>query len=232
MPNPVDVWIIPLDAALPETLVLSADEWQRAQRLFPVPRHTFLASHDALRRILSAYLNIEPQQLEFQSDAYHKPSIRGDSPLCFNLTHSESVALCAVTEGRPIGVDVERVHPIAEMDAIASTHFAQAEYRQFSRLPSQDKEAAFFALWTRKEAFVKAVGQGLLYPLNRFRVPLYPTRIDQRLAILENEHGTALDWSLFSFCPAPRYMAACVVEGEAEPPTLYQFPAQLSVKVD
>ncbi|MEO8392705.1 MAG: 4'-phosphopantetheinyl transferase superfamily protein [Chloroflexota bacterium] len=226
--RPLDIWMIPLHLDLPESLPLSAEEWERAQRFFPEPRRMFMASHYGLRCILASYLQIKPEQVEFQVDAYRKPSLRGISNLNFNLTHSAELALCAVVWGKQIGVDVEIVRPIAEMDDIAAAHFSREEYQQFSRLPLSEKEEAFLALWTRKEAFLKAMGHGLCYPLDRFRVPLEASAIDQRLSILDDLTGAALDWSLYSFRPASDYVAAVVVEGEVDlSPTLYRFPDDL-----
>jgi len=224
----VDVWIIPIPVELPERPSLSEAEWARAERMFPVPQKTFIASHYALRRILARYLEIAPDQIEFEVDAYRKPSLRGATSLSFNLSHSEELALVAVTRGRQIGVDVEFVRPIDEMEALVERFFTREENWEFSRLDAQARTEAFLRLWTRKEALLKAMGPGLHTPLNRFRVPLEAAAIDERLTIIEDDTGAALDWSLFAFEPAPQYVGAVVVEGQVDvPPVLRHYPEDL-----
>jgi 4'-phosphopantetheinyl transferase len=192
--------------------------------MLPDPRHMFIASHYGMHCILASYLDVKPERLEFQVDACHKPFLKGTPELSFNLTHSGEIALCAVAQGKQIGVDVEIARPIAEMEAIASSQFTREEYRPLSLLPLVEKQEAFLSIWTHKEAFLKAMGQGLHYPLDCFRVPLEPSTIDQQRSILDEETGQPLDWSLFSFSPTADYLAAVVIEGEVdECPTLHHF---------
>ena len=221
----MDVWVISLNIVLPEALPLSTEEQERAWKLLPASRPTFIASHYARRCILASYLNTTPEQIEFASAANGKPSIRGAAELRFSVAHSADVALCAVAWERDVGADIELVRAVDQMESLVSAHFALAEARQFSLLATDAKQAAFFALWTRKEAFVKAIGEGLRCPLNRFEAPLEAAGIEQRLPITETDARKHLDWSLFSFCPAAGYLGAVVVSGaDAEPPTIHHFP--------
>lgn len=216
----VHVWCANLDQSaarvhqLAETL--SADEQVRAERFyFEQDRKRFIVGRGLLREILSCYLGITAKELQFCYGWRGKPALAekfGDSKLCFNLSHSQGLALYAVTCDRPIGIDVEYLRPIAEVEQIAVSFFSASENAVLHNLPLSQKQLAFFSCWTRKEAYIKAVGDGLAIPLNQFDVSLTPGE-PARLLSIKGDRAAAHEWSLQDLFPAPDYVAAIAVKG-------------------
>jgi 4'-phosphopantetheinyl transferase len=155
---------------------LSGDEQDAARRFrFERDRQNFTVQRALLRQVLGDYLGLEPSAVRFAVNTYGKPQIphdlnRGD--LRFSYSHSADWALLGVTRGRELGVDVEQRRPMSDAGQMASSFFAASEVAALEKLPPAEMEAAFFACWTRKEAFLKALGQGLSFPLNAFAVSL------------------------------------------------------------
>jgi 4'-phosphopantetheinyl transferase len=213
----VDVWRIHLDLPL-ESLrllekLLSADESARAARFyFPVDRNRFVISHGALREILARYLHCEPHQLSFSVNSHGKPSVK-DGGLEFNLSHSGDFALLAIAQDRKIGVDVEKVHTGISADIIGGRYFSKAEMSELQTLPPEQREAAFFVCWTRKEAYIKAQGMGLSLPLESFDVSLTPDQ-PAMLRATRPDVAEAARWKLLSLKVGPGYEAAVAVEGQ------------------
>jgi len=167
----------------------------------------------ALRCILSSYAGARPEQLVFEYGALGKPAL-ANVPLQFNLAHAGGMALCAVAL-QAVGVDVEDMRrPIDDMDDVARRFFAKREWEQFNALPAHERRAAFFRCWTRKEAFIKAIGDGLSYPLNRFAVSF---NADQPPALesIDGDANAARAWSLLDIQPATDYAGAVVVHAPA-----------------
>jgi 4'-phosphopantetheinyl transferase len=132
--------------------------------------------------------------------------------LRFNVSHSHGLALYAVTRRRKIGIDIERVRPISGPEQLAARFFSAGENAELCALPEHVKHEAFFNCWTRKEAYVKARGEGLSLPLNQFDVSLNPGE-PARLLRVERDPQEAARWSLQGLTPAPGYVAALAVEG-------------------
>ncbi len=214
----VHVWRAALDlpaARIAELArILSADESSRAQRFyFERDRRHFTAAHGLLRAILSRYLNAAPQQLSFSYNAYGKPSLR-ENEIHFNMSHSGEIALYAFARRRKLGVDVEQVRTDFEYDEVAQNFFATREQEVLHALPPEFKPAAFFNCWTRKEAFIKAIGQGISFPLDQFEVSLAPGEAARLLSIRGDPNAAAL-WGLAGLDVGPGYAGALVVEGAA-----------------
>ncbi len=196
---------------------LSSDELERASRFqFEKHRRRFVLARGALRDVLSRYLGLAANQITFAYEARGKPrladAINSDN-LCFNLTHAEELALCAVTHGRMLGVDVEHVHPMEDAEQIARRFFSPREAEQFCALPLEQKLIAFFHCWTRKEAFIKALGEGLSHPLHQFEVSFLPGELPAVLCTRPDPREAAR-WSMFAFEPAQDYIAALIVAGK------------------
>jgi len=176
----VHVWRIALDRGDGDSLRarLSSDELARAARFhFERDRTRFLVARAALREILAHYLGASPAEIAFVYGDHGKPALappHGD--LRFNLSHSHGLALCAVTRGREVGVDVERIRELDDLEDLARSVFSARELAALHRLPEPGLLAGFFTGWTRKEAFIKALGEGLSHPLKRFDVSLEPGR--------------------------------------------------------
>jgi 4'-phosphopantetheinyl transferase len=219
-PGVVHVWRVqlPESDASPfppsEIDVLHADEIDRAWRFRSeeLKRH-FVRCRSALRMILASYLSCAPAELRFEYGEHGKPMLRsttrGFGPLSphFNLSHADRLALVAVTLDCPIGVDVERVRSFADADRLAQRFFAPREYAKYTTLAGAARHAGFFNCWTRKEAFVKARGEGLSLPLQSFEVTLEPHE-PARVIHVEPHPGEAEEWSMFGFEPAAGYCAA------------------------
>jgi 4'-phosphopantetheinyl transferase len=194
---------------------LSADERERAGRFhFRRDREHFVAARGVLRNVLSRYLGAEPRLLRFTYDAYGKPSLCGEAvdQLRFNLSHSNGLALYAVTLGREVGVDVEWVREDFASLEIAEHFFSPREVSALRALPPGERTQAFFDCWTRKEAYIKARGEGLSHPLHKFTVSLTPCE-PAALLCTDEDVLEAARWSLVELFPGVGYRAALAVEG-------------------
>jgi 4'-phosphopantetheinyl transferase len=172
-----------------------------------------VAAHSALRIILARYLNMLPERIRFQASAQGKPGLApglDSGGLRFNLAHSGDLALVAVAAGREVGVDVEHFRPLPEVAPIAERYFSASEREALAQLAEAERPAAFFNIWACKEAFIKATGQGLSYPLQGFSVPLVPA-VGQRPARVQT--GAGQDWSLRPLAAGAGYAGAVVAEG-------------------
>ena len=213
------VWRIPLDRA-EQTLatsldVLSADESARATRFFfERDRRSFIHCRSTLRILLGRYLRTAPEHLEFCYNGFGKPELAvlpPVFPLRFNVSHSGDWALIVMTLEHRIGVDIERVRPLEHIDDLARNSFSRVELDVYQHLPDEHKTLAFFNAWTRKEAFIKACGEGLSRPLTEFDVSLAPQDPVQLLRVA-GDRTAARCWTLFALEPAVGYVGAVAVE--------------------
>ncbi len=216
----VHVWQAAL-AAPPATLawlegLLSADELQRAGRFrFARDRDHYILARGLLRVILGLYAGTAPESLCFVYNAHGKPALAAgfaEPALSFNLSHSGDLVLYAVTAGRVVGVDVEQLRPELATAEIAERFFAPRERDALQALPAELRTRAFYDCWTRKEAYIKARGEGLSIPLDQFEVSLAP---GMPAALLHSEGSPkeAARWRLQELDPDPAYAAAVAVEG-------------------
>lgn len=196
---------------------LSPDERTKADRFrFPKDRSQFIVSRGALRAILSRYLNISSHILRFDYNPYGKPSLivtQGGNTLRFNLSHSRGMALIAITKNRDIGVDIEGINQDFSCLEIAENFFSPLENSVLRSLPEHLQATAFFTCWTRKEAYIKAIGKGLSIPLNQFDVSLAPGEPAALLNVEENPEE-ASKWSLIELFPSSDMVAAVAVAGD------------------
>jgi 4'-phosphopantetheinyl transferase len=197
-------------------LTLSADESQRAARFhFPRDRRRFTVARGVLRDILGRYLGVPASELGFRYSAYGKPALADGfdaTGVRFNISHSHEIALFAVTCDREIGVDIEYLGREIDGEEIAEHFFSSQECATLRALPAAAKHEAFFTCWTRKEAYIKAHGEGLSLPLDQFDVSLAPGEPAALLAT-RSDPREALRWSLQALPPGPGYVAALAVEG-------------------
>ena len=198
--------------------LLAADEQTRAARLyFEKDREHFIAARGIVRDILGRYLNSAPESLSFRYGSHGKPDLAGDGSkagIRFNLSHSRGVALCAVASGRQVGIDVEQVRAELAIVEIAERFFSPREVATLLLLPAQEQRPAFFRCWTRKEAYIKARGEGLSIPLDQFDVSLSP---GEPAALLDArpDSSECSRWSLQDLDAAPGFAAALAMEGQA-----------------
>ena len=218
-PEDIHVWRIALDLPAHTVRVLerelSVEERRRSERFaFDVDRSRFVAGHGALRTILAGYLGTVASAIRFRYNEFGKPSLEeGEGPaLRFNFSHSGSLALFAITRAREIGVDIERIAPSKSLEEIAERYFSQCEIAALRSLPVEQRHEAFFACWSRKEAYMKGRGLGLAIPLDSFDVSFAP---GEAAALLEDRGAPEGDsvWAMVALEPAPGYSAALAVEG-------------------
>ena len=227
----VHVWRASLDweaCSVQElTRVLSDDELARASRFhFRRDRDRFVVRRGLLRTLLGLYLDAVPAQILFGYNRYGKPSVVaevGPEALCFNLSHSNGLALFAFSRGRELGVDIEYVRRGLAVVRIAERFFSPREVAELRALPSHVQLEAFFSCWTRKEAYIKARGMGLSLPLDRFAVSLAS---GHPAALLSNEEDPAevSRWALQELAPGPGFVAALAVEGQDHRMECWQWP--------
>jgi 4'-phosphopantetheinyl transferase len=212
----VDIWRLSLDLSADSVKslesTLSADETKRAARFhFEVDKNRFIVAHGVLRRIIGRYLQCDPAELTFSVNDYGKPALV-NSALEFNLSHSGDFALIAVTQGRKIGVDVERIRQGISSHVIAQQYFSKSEVAELQTLPLEQRVNGFFTCWTRKEAYIKAQGLGLALPLESFDVSLTPGQ-PAILRATRPEPQEAARWTLRSLDVDSKYAGAVAIEG-------------------
>ena len=188
---------------------LAPEEVDRANRFhFEKHRRHFVVGRGFLRELIRRYTGEKPETLRFSYGPYGKPALSG--PLRFNMSHSGGVALFAFAEEKLLGVDVEHVRADFASEDIARRFFSAAEFESLCGLAVEEKVAAFFRCWTRKEAFIKATGKGLSQALDGFDVTLAP---DVPAALLRVNDDAAERWSLFDVEVGEGYAGALAVEG-------------------
>lgn len=194
--------------------VLSDAERQRANRFaFDRDRNRFVVARARLRELLAERLRVPPQSVELAYGAQGKPTLaRGHAgpDLRFNVSHYGNVAAYAFSRGREIGIDVEGLRAISGADDIAARYFSRRENEAYLNLDPRDRPLGFLNCWTRKEAFIKALGDGLRHPLGSFDVSLAPGE-PARILRVANLSGALCGWTLHGFAPGPGLIGAIVV---------------------
>jgi 4'-phosphopantetheinyl transferase len=223
--NVVHVWPVHLDSEAPIDIewaeFISQDELARARRFkFPRDAYCFSASRALLRSVLATYAHCQPRDLIFGYTQKGKPFLTDDRHLRFNISHGDTAVLIGVTLQREIGVDVERVRYDFNVDEIAQRFFSSAEREAFAKLPMSQKHRAFFECWTRKEAFVKATGEGLSLPLDQFDVSFRPGEPAQLLATRPDPQE-ATRWEFVTPNVGPAYAAAIITQTGSKPLTYW-----------
>lgn len=215
----VHLWVVRLEASEDNfersRSWLSEDEIARAERFrFDRHRRAFVLGRAALRALLASYLGIAPADVRFVYGPQGKPALADTlSPLRFNASNSGDLAACAFTRGCEIGVDVEQHRAVRDLENIAHRFFSPEEAAEVLELPATDKETGFFNCWTRKEAYIKAMGGGLSIPLDSFQVTLRPG-VAARMVSLDGSAEAARCWTLHDFTPAPGYTGAIAYRDE------------------
>jgi 4'-phosphopantetheinyl transferase len=202
----VHVWSInPVETPDAAALAALSDEERArmARFVFEEDRIRFAHAHSRLRQVLGARLSVPPDSLQFKKNDHDKPYLVGGQRPYFNLSHSFNMAALAICDTLDLGADIEYVRPLQE--DVAGRFFSRVECDALRAQPEAEQEVGFYRCWTRKEAYVKAQGQGLSVPLNTFDVTLTADAPAQFLRIDGDE---AEAWRLWAFEPAPRYQGA------------------------
>ncbi len=215
----IHVWRVNLDLPSLEVeelaAVLSQDEIVRANRFyFAQHRQRFIVARGMLRKILGRYLDIEPDQVQFEYSSRGKPSLSPQfsaSKIQFNISHSQGMALCGITCDRLIGIDLEYLRSLADAESIAKRFFSLREHKIISSLPAATKEKVFFQFWTAKEAYLKATGDGLSGGLEQVEVDINSDQ-SLRLVSIQGDYQKANNWSLYPLIPDVNYIATLAIE--------------------
>jgi 4'-phosphopantetheinyl transferase len=206
--------------------ILSADEIVRADSFrFERDRRRFTMARAAMRRILAQYIGQEAQSLIFEYGSRGKPSLGSGADakgVSFNLSHSHELSLLGVTGNLRLGVDIEFIGEKIAGDDIARRFFAVDELDYLAQLPEEQRTCAFFDLWTRKEAYIKALAEGLSVELNSFS--MLPCKDAAVLSFSEGNPAQEKHWSAYAIRAGPAYRAALVVEGVAHKIVAAQWP--------
>lgn len=210
----VQVWLAHLPSALASqeelAAVLSPDEVERAAR-FRSPAHQDRAriTRGILRTLLGRHAQRDAREISFTHSEHGKPALPPTSGIHFNLSHSGEYAAFAITRLGAVGVDVERIREdMPQLDEIARRYFAASEQAQLQSVEEGDRVRAFFTLWTRKEAFVKARGDGVCSGLEQFEVLLSTPRLIK----IQGDAQAAAHWSMADIPRVPGYSGAVVVQ--------------------
>ena len=222
------IWRVSLDAPWSWSFdeALSLDDRMRADRFrFESDRRRFCVARASLRLILARYLNAKPGRLQLDVGDYGKPFLadsKSSQGIRFNLSHSHRLALIAIVRDREVGVDIEFMRPNFVTDDVVKHFFSCAEVEAFATISPAFKTQAFFNCWTRKEAYIKARGEGLSCSLDEFDVSLAPGApaelLDSRLDPKETSR-----WRLQDLFPAPGYAATVAIEGVFSRLALWDF---------
>lgn len=218
----LDIVMTPLDIGPDEVrasaALLSCEERRRASKfVLDRDRRRFVVARARLRELLAQRLDLSPAAIELEYGAGGKPRLAqrvGDPDLRFNVSHCGDVAAFAFTMGREVGIDVEAMRVLPDADAIAAWAFSRRENDAYRALASRERPLGFFNCWTRKEAFVKALGDGLRFPLDRFDVSLAPGE-PARLLRVGRMRGNRSGWALHAFAPGPGLVGAIAVRTPA-----------------
>ena len=217
----VHVWRLPLapvDSGIVDAYraLLDPEERQRADRfLFERHRNRFTVCRGALRILLSRYLSDSAGAVRFAYEPHGKPTLQSPSvedSICFNLAHSRDLALLAFSRGQALGIDIEYQRPMPRAEALARRFFSKDESDAIQALEPHLRQAAFYRCWTRKEAFIKATGDGFSFPLDRFSVTLAADE-PVRLTAVTGAPEALVAWSMTGFAPSAGYQGALVVRG-------------------
>jgi 4'-phosphopantetheinyl transferase len=213
----VDVWLIALsdlEIAAQAVRFLSPDEYMRSRRfIFERDRISYTIAHAATRRILSGYTKVPALNIHFRIEPGGKPTLDPSTSPQFNLSHAHEFGLLAVSPHTAVGVDIERIGKIPDMAAVGQQFLSRVERRKLYELPPHLRDRALLMSWTRKEAYVKAIGEGLSFPLDRCVVTLDPGE-PARFLTLDGSQSEASEWSLFDIA-VPNHVGALAIRGRA-----------------
>ena len=203
---------------------LSAEERERSERFRrTADRERFIVGRGVLRSLLGAYLDQAPERVEFSYGRHGKPALAAGAP-AFNLSHSRDLALFALVRGSQVGIDLEYLREGVACQRIAERFFSRAEVADLASVPAPLLTRAFFNCWTRKEAYLKARGEGIRADLDSFTVTLRP---EAPAALLSSDRGPeeTARWQLHVVDPGPGYVGALCVQGDAWTVRCFDWPS-------
>jgi 4'-phosphopantetheinyl transferase len=216
----IDVWAVPLDSGKGYIAecneLLSKDEISRARRFhFEADQRRFTIARGCLRKLIGRYLKRDAHSIVFQTNEYGKPRLAGenDMPLCFNISHSGEMAVMAFTYSRELGVDIELIRENIDHQSLSERFFSEAEATILKSLADEDRLKCFYETWTRKEAFIKAVGKGLSIPLDQFDVSV-GVGVSPALVDVRYDCANSSGWFMSEITLNESFAGAIAVEGK------------------
>lgn len=202
--------------------LLGDDEKERAARFhFNHDRQSFIITRGVLRCLLGRYLGMDPSSVQLEYGVQGKPALPAGTPVEFNVSHSGGWAALAFTVGCPVGIDLELIRPMSDMQSLAERFFCPEETAEILAAPGGERERAFFNCWARKEAFIKALGEGLSAPLNGFQVSASP-EMPPRVVHVRRDAREAQAWNLHDLQLSSSYVAALAYRGGQRSVLVYQ----------
>ncbi len=215
----IHLWLAPLESMAPYIgflqSTLAPDEMERAEHFhYTKDRNCYIATHGLLRKILSRYINISPERIRFQYNIHGKPYLKplhNKAELQFNMSHSFDFALYGIAYNDEIGIDIEQISPIPEIDKLMDDYFTVEEKSHFKMLSLNDRIEKFFRYWTLKEAYMKAKGRGLDLSVSQVEVQEESGKFIGLIDVKEKSKETS-HWSIYSLSPAAGYAAAAVTK--------------------
>ena len=216
----VDLTVTPSDELL---ATLSADERERGDRfIFERDRRAFIRCRGRLRQLLGSTLNRDPACLTFTLGPYDKPHLHDDT-LAFNVSHSHEIGLIAISDLSDlttVGVDIERHRELSDLIAISRRYFTLSERQSLITLPTELRTRGFFCGWSRKEAFIKAVGMGFSFPLKELEVTVDPRKPAQIVSV--SAPYSRESWEIYELEIHPEYSAALVTPIEVSIQVIFE----------
>ena len=227
----VHVWAVSLrvpdDTLIHLAKMLAPAERRRAESFhFDRDRNRYAVGRGTLRTILGQYLDADPASVALTMGSHGKPLLAGSfarSDLHFNLAHCEDLALLAMTRGRIVGVDLERIRAMDGAEEMAACFCSPREYAEFQSLPPGERGTAFFRLWTRKEAWLKATGKGIGQSLETVEVSFRAGQSACFIHLPEESGAPTSAWSLRELTPALGFVAALALPAEATEISCWQW---------
>ncbi len=218
--NDVHIWRLELNLPINKVNllrnILTKDEQKKADKFrFEHLQHRFTLTRATLRIILGKYLQISPKQVEFSYGSKGKPSLvpfLNNQSIEFNLSHSEDIALYGFSKNRNIGIDIEKIRSNCDVEQLAKRFFTPREYHIISELKGRKQQQAFFQAWTSKEAYLKAIGEGLVGGLDQIEIDL--SSENRKLVNIKDEEKSIINWNLFAIDINDDYLATLAVEGK------------------
>lgn len=216
----IDLWLFSRDSPDKNehsklTAHLSSEELERSARFInPQDRHRYVVSRGRLREILSWYASTSPRQIQFRYGEHGKPYLVDPTSISFNLSHSGHLAAIAVSTLFDLGVDIERLRPVRPN--LPERYFSAPEIAGLAELEGEAWQNAFFRCWTRKEAFIKALGEGMRQPLKSFSVTFRKNE-PACLTWMAGDTEAPDEWAFIDFAPAPGFAGAVALKTNGAP---------------
>jgi 4'-phosphopantetheinyl transferase len=230
--NTAHIYLASLDLTHPQikTLfkLLSPEEKNSAKRYhFEHDRVLYIARHGILRTLLGNYIKCEPDQIQFTTNTYGKPYLKHmdhNKQYYFNISYSNNMGVFAFTADQEVGIDIEFVKNIPEMNSIVDNYLSSKEKNKFKKLSKIQRENLFYEYWTRKEALVKGIGMGLKYPIDRIDLNLQ----NVQTAVIDNRHTNSESkqiWSIYKLNLPQGFIGALALRNQIDSIQYYNYPS-------